>query len=159
VDVLTLTGNQGIVTMGDLASKLQADWAEIGVKANVKQQAAAELLGTYRASKAPIVVLLWGPDFPDPDANGTPFSDAAAKSIANRNNWHDSKAAALAKTAALETDPTKRAADYKALSDYVEHNGPYAVLFQPANLYALRANVQGFTWNPIGYTDLWTISK
>ena len=38
-------------------------------------------------------------------------------------------------------------------------NGPYAVLFQPTRLIALRSNVQGFEWNPMGFTDFWTILK
>lgn len=159
IDLRTYTGSNGIVQWGDLAAKLQADLAEAGIKVKVSQQPAADLLADYRAQKAPIVVLAWGPDFPDPDANGTPFSSYAAKSIGWRNNWDDAKAADMAKTAALETDNTKREADYKALTDYVMHNGPYAVLFQPTNLFALRSNVTGFVWNPIGYTDLWNIGK
>jgi peptide/nickel transport system substrate-binding protein len=159
IDVLTLTGNQGIVPMADLAAKLQADWAEIGVKVNIKQQPAAELLATYRASKAPIVLLLWGPDYADPNTNATPFSDINAKVIAKRNNWEDKQAIEMAKKAKLETDPTKRAAEYKELTEYVAHNGAYAVLFQPVQLFAQRSNVQGFEWSPMGFSDLWTISK
>ncbi|MBI1802237.1 MAG: ABC transporter substrate-binding protein [Chloroflexi bacterium] len=156
IDMLTLTGNQGLVSMGDLAAKIQADWAEIGVKVNVKQQPAAEMLGTYRAQKAPIVLLLWGPDFPDPDANGTPFADAP---LGKRNNYDDPKAKDLAKKAALETDPAKRLAAYKELTDYLAHNGPFAILFQPNQLFAYRSNVQNFVWSPAGFSDLWTISK
>ena len=156
MDMLTLTGNQGLVNMGDLAAKLQADWAEIGVKINVKQQPAAEMLGTYRAQKAPIVLLLWGPDFADPDANGTPFADAP---LGKRNNYDDPKAKELAKKAQLETDPDKRKAAYKELTDYLAHNGPFAILFQPSQLFALRSNVQGFAWSPMGYSDLWAIGK
>lgn len=156
VEILTYTGNSGIVPMGDLAAKLQADWAEIGVNAKVTQQDQATLLAAYRAQKAPIVVLLWGPDFPDPDANGTPFSGSP---LGKRNNFDDPKARDLAQKAALETDNTKRAADYKELTDYMAHNGPFAILFQPVKLYAIRSAVKGFVWNPIGYTDLWNLSK
>jgi peptide/nickel transport system substrate-binding protein len=156
MDMLASTGNAGLVVVGDLAAKLQADWAEIGVKVNVKQQAQAELLATYRAKNAPMVLLDWGPDFPDPDANGTPFSGAP---LGVRNNFDDPKARDLAKKAALETDPTKRLADYKELTDYLAHNGPFAILFQPSKLFAFRSNVQGFTWSPAGESDLWTISK
>jgi peptide/nickel transport system substrate-binding protein len=156
MDMLTYTGSGGLVVWGDLAAKIQADWAEIGVKINVKQQSGAELLGTYRAQKAPIVMLAWGPDFPDPDANGTPFSGSP---LGKRNNYDDPKARDMAAKAAFETDPTKRLADYKELTDYLAHNGPFAILFQPSQLYAYRSNVQGFTWNPAGYSDLWTVSK
>lgn len=156
VELQTYTGNSGIVSMGDLAAKLQADWAEIGVNAKVTQVDQTTLLTAYRAQKAPIVVLLWGPDFPDPDANGTPFSGAP---LGKRNNFDDPKARELASKAALETDNTKRAADYKELTEYMAHNGPFAILFQPIKLYAMRSNLKGFDWNPIGYVDLWNLSK
>ena len=159
MDLMTYTGSNGIVQWSDLAAKLQADLAEIGVKVNVKQQPAAELLKTYRASEATIVVLAWGPDYPDPNTNATPFGDANVKSIAKRNNWLDQKAADMVAAAKLEADPAKRVAMYKEITDYIAHNGPYAVMFQPVTLIALRSNVQGFTWNPMLYSDLWTLSK
>lgn len=159
IDMLTLTGNQGLVPMGDLGAKIQADLAEVGIKLNVKQQPAAELLGTYRAQNAPIVLLLWGPDYPDPNTNASPFAAYSAGVIAKRNNWEDQKATDMANAAKLEKDPAKRVALYKELTDYIAHNGPYAVLFQPQQLFATRANVQGFDWNPMGYADLWTIAK
>lgn len=155
-DMVTLTGNQGLVPMPDLGAKIQADLAEVGIKLNVQQQPAAELLAAYRASKAPIVLLLWGPDYPDPNTNAAPF---AAGIIAKRNNWADPKTPPMVEAAKLESDSAKRVALYKELTDYVAHNGAYAVLFQPAQLFATRANVTGFDWNPMGYADLWTIAK
>lgn len=61
--------------------------------------------------------------------------------------------------AKLKADPAKRVAMYKELADYIAHKGPYAVLFQPVTLLALRSNVKDFSWNPMLYSDLWTISK
>ncbi len=159
IDLLTLDGNQGIVNMGDLGAKLQADLAEIGITLNVQQQPSAELLGTYRAQNAPMVVLLWGPDYPDPNTNAGPFSDYAQQVIAWRNNWEDPKAAEMATAAKNEADPAKRVELYKELTDYVAHNGPYGVLFQPVQLFAMRNSVEGFDWNPMGYVDLWSVSK
>lgn len=157
MDLLVPTGNgPGGVSWGDLAAKIQADWADIGVKVNIKQQAQADILTSYRAQKAPIVLLLWGPDFPDPDANGTPFAVAP---LGKRNNFVDPKAADLASKAALETDSTKRAADYKDLTEYMLHNGPFGILFQPSQLFGTNANLKGFVWNPAGYSPLWEVSK
>jgi hypothetical protein len=39
------------------------------------------------------------------------------------------------------------------------HNGPYAVLYQPAALFGVRNTVQGFEWNPMGFADFWKIVK
>lgn len=149
----------GGVAWADLAAKVQADLAEIGVTVNIKQVAQAELLTSYRAQQGQLVMILWGPDFPDPDGNVGPWTDFAAKSIAYRNAWDDKEIAAKGRAAALETDPTKRAALYKEITDYVLHKGPYAVLYQPTQLFAVRDNVKGFEWNPMGYADLWLISK
>jgi peptide/nickel transport system substrate-binding protein len=159
VEMLVPTGaGPGGVAWADLAAKLQSDWAQIGVTVDIKQVAQAELLGSYRAQEGQLVMILWGPDFPDPDANVGPWTNYDAKSIAFRNSWQDA-IADKAHAASLLTDPTERAAAYKEITDYVLHNGPYIVLYQPTQLFGLRANVTGFAWNPMGYADFWTISK
>ena len=125
---------------------------------NIVQTAQAEFLNVYRAQKGQLVLILWGPDFPDPDANVGPFTDYEAKSIAWRNAWQD-EISKKAREAALMADPAQRNAAYKEITDYVLHNGPYIVLYQPTELFGLRDNVKGFAWNPMGWTDFAAISK
>jgi peptide/nickel transport system substrate-binding protein len=160
LELLVPTGQApGGAAWADLAAKLQADLAKINVTLNIKQTTQAELLGSYRAQKGQLVMILWGPDFPDPDANVGPFTDYAAKSISYRNAWDDKTIAQKARDAALITDPAKRAAAYKDITDSVLHNGPYIILYQPIENFGLRSNVKGFVWSSIGWTDFWTISK
>jgi peptide/nickel transport system substrate-binding protein len=149
----------GGVQWSDLAAKLQSDWAQIGVNVEIRQVTFAELLDAYRAQGAQLALLYWGPDFADPDTNVTPFTNYEAKSIAWRNSWDDPDIAAKAKDAALMTDQAEREAAYKEITEYVLHNGPYAVLYQPAALFGVRNTVQGFAWNPMGFTDFWRIVK
>jgi peptide/nickel transport system substrate-binding protein len=149
----------GGVQWSDLASKLQADWAAIGVNVEIRQVTFAELLDAYRAQGAELALLYWGPDFADPDTNVTPFTNYDAKSIAWRNSWNDADIAAQAKAAAVMTDAAEREAAYKEITDYVLHNGPYVVLYQPAALFGVRNTVSGFEWNPMGFTDFWKIVK
>ena len=149
----------GGVQWSDLAAKLQSDWAEAGMTITIKQVSFAELLDAYRAQGAQLALLYWGPDFADPDTNVTPFSSFEAHSIAWRNSWDDADVAAQAKAAALMTDAAEREAAYKDITEYVLHNGPYAVLYQPAALFGVRSTVQGFEWNPMGFADFWTIVK
>ncbi len=148
----------GGIAWADLAAKLQSDWDKIGVKVDIKQVAQADLLGSYRAQKGQLVLILWGPDFPDPDANAGPWTDINAHSIAFRNSWDD-PIAEKTRAAALITDPAERTAAYEEITDYVLHNGPYIVLYQPTQLFGIRANVTGFAWNPMGYADFWVIGK
>lgn len=160
LELLAPTGQApGGVAYSDIAAKLQSDWAKIGVTINIKQTTQAELLGSYRAQKGQLVLILWGPDFPDPDANAGPFTDYAAKSIAFRNSWDDKTIAAKGRDAALIADPAKRAAAYKDLTDYVLHNGPYVILYQVKEQFGVRSSVKNFVWSPIGWTDFWLISK
>jgi peptide/nickel transport system substrate-binding protein len=149
----------GGVQWSDLAAKLQSDWAQIGVNVDIKQVSFAELLDAYRAQKSVLALLYWGPDFADPDTNVTPFTNYDAHSIAWRNAWNDPDIGAKAHDAALMTDQAAREAAYKEITEYVLHNGPYAVLYQPAALFGVRNTVQGFAWNPMGFADFWTITK
>jgi peptide/nickel transport system substrate-binding protein len=149
----------GGVAWADLAAKLQSDWAKIGVTVTIKQTTQADLLTAYRAQQGQLVMILWGPDFPDPDANVGPFTDYAAKSIAYRNGWDDKTIAQKGQDAALITDTTKRAAAYKDITDSVLHTGPYAILYQPTEIFGLRSNVKGFAWNPMGWLDFASITK
>jgi peptide/nickel transport system substrate-binding protein len=149
----------GGVQWSDLAAKLQADWAAIGVNVEIRQVTFAELLDAYRAQGAELALLYWGPDFADPDTNVTPFTNFDAQSIAWRNSWNDADIAARAKEAAVMTDAGEREAAYKEITDYVLHNGPYVVLYQPAALFGVRNTVSGFEWNPMGFTDFWKIVK
>ena len=160
LELLIPTGQApGGVAWADLAAKMQADWAKIGVTVTIKQTAQADLLTTYRAQKGQLVLINWSPDFPDPDGNVAPFTDYAQKSIAYRNGWDDKAIAQKGKDAALLTDTTKRAAAYKELTDYVLHNGPYVILYQPTEIFGLRSNVKGFAWSPMGYLDFASITK
>jgi peptide/nickel transport system substrate-binding protein len=160
LELLVPTGPApGGAQWSDIAAKLKDDWSKIGVTANIKQTTQAELLTTYRAQKGQLVLILWGPDFPDPDANVGPFTDYNAKSIAYRNGWNDATSAEAARKAAVITDPASRAAAYKQITDYVLHNGPYVILYQPTAQFGLRSNVKGFVWSPVDWTDFASISK
>jgi peptide/nickel transport system substrate-binding protein len=160
LDFLVPTGTApGGVAWADLAAKLQSDWAKIGVTVNIKQTTQADLLTTYRAQKGQLVLINWGPDYPDPDANVGPFTDYNAKSIAYRNGWNDATITQKGRDAALITDTTKRTAAYKEITEYVLHNGPYVVLYQPTELFGLRSNVKGFNWSSIGWVDFASVSK
>lgn len=160
IELLVPTGPApGGVKWSDIAAKIQSDLDKAGIKLVLKETAQAQLLAVYRAQKGQMVLILWGPDFPDPDGNATPFSDYEAHSIAWRNQYSDSAAAALAKQAALEPDLTKRRTLYKQLTDKVLHEGPYIVLYQPMKRFGLRQNVQGFVWNPMAYAEFRTVTK
>lgn len=160
VDFLVSTGScAGGVPCQDLAAKVQSDLAKIGIKANIRQMVNSELLTVYRAQKAELIQVAWSPDYPDADGNGTPLSDYAAKSLAWRNGWNNAAASKLAQSAAVETNGTRRLAQYGQLTALVAKEGPFAVLFQPYKPIVLQAGISGFNRNANGDVQFEKISK
>jgi peptide/nickel transport system substrate-binding protein len=144
-----------------IAAKVQNDVGQIGLKLTIKQIQQSELLNIYRAQKGQLVLINWGPDFPDPDGNVTPFTNYDAKSIAWRNAWEAPDIAKLGQQAALEADATKRADLYKQLTERVLHEGPYVVMYQPTRAFGVRKNIKGFAYSPADTPSIsfWLISK
>jgi peptide/nickel transport system substrate-binding protein len=162
IEVLVPTGPApGGLENSTLAAKIQSDVEQAGLKLNLKQIQTSELLNIYREQKGQIVLISWGPDFPDPDANATPFTNYEAKSIGWRNSWEAPEIAKLAKDASLAQDAAQRTALYKQLVERVQHEGPYAVLYQPVRSYGVRKNIQGFAFGPSSTPGVWfwTLSK
>ncbi len=141
----------GPIDFPTLATKVQSDLAKVGITLNLQQLQVSELLNIYRGEDAAakqMVFILWGPDFPDPDGNVTPFTNYAAKSIAWRNGWDNPEIAALAAEAAVAATTEERVALYAELTERVFHEGPFAVLYQPIRTYVVRSDVTGFTFDP-----------
>lgn len=145
--VATGTGPGGL-EWSVLGAKIQADLDLIGLKVNIQQMTQAELLDIYRAQGGEMTLMNWGPDYPDPDGNATPFGSWDAHSLAWRNDWNDANAIELTKQAAQAASTEERIALYAELVDYVQHNGPYIMLYQPIRTFGVRSNVTGFFYDP-----------
>jgi peptide/nickel transport system substrate-binding protein len=162
---IQLTVGSGIATGGlensTLAAKIQSDIEKTGLKVKIQQIQSSELLNQYRAQKLQMVMLSWGPDYPDPHTNANPFSNYEAKSIAWRNGFESPEIAKIALDASLAPDPAKRAELYKQMTERLFHEGPYAVLYQPTRTFGVRKNIKGFVYDVATAPNifLWTISK
>jgi peptide/nickel transport system substrate-binding protein len=130
-----------------IAAKIQSDVAQIGLNLNIQQTQQSELLNIYRAQGAEMVLINWGPDFPDPDGNVNPFTNYGSQSIAWRNAWDNPELGELGKQAALELDTDTRVQLYAELMERVAHEGPYIMLYQPTRTYGIRNNVSGFVFD------------
>jgi peptide/nickel transport system substrate-binding protein len=156
IEFLVPTGPApGGIEWATLAAKIQSDVEQTGLKLNIKQVQQSELLNIYRAQKGQMVFINWGPDFPDPDGNATPFSNFDAKSLAWRNAWENRAAVDLSKQAAVEADPARRAELYKQLTELVQNEGPYVMLYQPTRSYGVRNNITGFQYDPAATPSIW----
>ncbi len=162
---IQFTVGSGIATGGleiaTLAAKIQSDIEKTGLKVKIQQIQSSEMLNLYRAQKLQMVMLSWGPDYPDPHTNANPFTNYDAKSIAWRNGFQSPEIAKIALDASLAPDTAKRAELYKQMTERLFHEGPYAVLYQPVSTYGVRKNISGFKYDPATTPGIffWTISK
>lgn len=131
-----------------IAALIQSNLAEVGLKVNIQQMTQAQLLDIYRAQGGELTLMNWGPDYQDPDGNATPFANWDAHSLAWRNDWNDATAIQLSKDGAIATDEAQRVEIYRQLVEYVQHNGPYVMLYQPTRTYGLGPSVTGFISDP-----------
>lgn len=160
VEFTVTTGScGGGVPCADLAAKVQADLAKVGIRTKIRQIVQAEALKLYRAQQASLIMVGWSPDYPDPDGNGTPLADYGAKSLAWRNNWKNDAASKLAQAGSIETDRIKRAAIYKQLTQLMAQEGPYAILYQPYRPIVTSAKISGFVRNANGNVDFTKVKK
>lgn len=117
-------------------------WREVGVKAKLQvvenftqMRAEGQQIGNNsNSTRLPdplgAIWISWGPE--------SAFQKSGAfKSTAAFN--------AAGKALEAETDPEKRKALFKAMLDAFEDEAPGTVLYQPAELYAVRSNVK---WRP-----------
>lgn len=129
-----------------VTQRLQKDWEQIGVKAEVLLQPDSDLQTTVTNHNYD--ALLYGISLgPDPDTYAYWGSTQADQRAVNRVNFSEYKSAAADK--ALEggrtrSDPSLRAVKYKPFLEAWRNDAPALVLYQPRYLYVTRDIVHGF---------------
>ncbi|MGI0129362.1 MAG: ABC transporter substrate-binding protein, partial [Thermoplasmata archaeon] len=160
VELLTGTGTAaGGVSLGDLAAKVKNDLAAVGIRVNVRQIASSEMLKTYRAQQAQMVLLGWYVDYPDPDDFAKPFGDYTQKSLAWRLNYANDPLAKLVDQAAGMQNTPERASIYKKVNDIEAQDGPFAVLYQPMISFGVSKRIQNLVFDPVNYIDFLSLTK
>lgn len=150
-----------------IATQVQADLAQIGIKVNITQLVSAQFFELYRAQKHHFLVAGWGVDYADPDALAKPFAhccttgpEAPVRQLAWRNMYVDCDTTKFVEEAARELDAEKRRAMYEEIQRRVLHNGPYVILYYPLSQVVTRGVVQGLALNPMeSFTEFWGVSK
>ncbi|MEW6398948.1 MAG: ABC transporter substrate-binding protein [Bacillota bacterium] len=147
----------GGVYWRDIAAKLKDDLAKVGITVEIKEMTSAALLDIYRAQKHQMVLMGWGPDYPDPDALAKPFANHRMKQLTWRNSYYNDDLADKVDKAAAAFASDERLQLYRELTDYVLHNGPFAILYQPRVSIAMRDSVLNYQYNSLWTTELASI--
>jgi peptide/nickel transport system substrate-binding protein len=136
----------------EIAQAIQATLAQGGIKSEITTAEGKTLWPLYRARKHDIILARWSPDYVDPHSNADAFAhnpdnrlEAKLTGVlAWRNAWADDGSNMMAVKARNELDLGKREGLYLDLQRKLQHDSPYAIMFQQNEQVASRKSVQGF---------------
>jgi peptide/nickel transport system substrate-binding protein len=134
----------------DMAQSVQQTMGQAGIKVSITATDQKQLITEFRGRKQQATLISWTPDYLDPHTNASTFafndndSDDAPHPLAWRCHYFDPAINAKTTAAVKEVDPVKRKAMYAELQKIITDDGPYILMFQPANEVASRANVKGY---------------
>jgi peptide/nickel transport system substrate-binding protein len=140
-----------------LAAKLQADLAQVGIKATLEPKERSVMLSEYRAGKPQLMLASWTPDFLDPH----PWADAfyGAGPVPKRVKYSNPKVNELIASANKEQDPKKRDGLYKEMTRIVMDDAPTIMLIQPKSYVGINPAIKGYAIHPIWFITVSKLSR
>lgn len=134
-----------------MAEMIQADWAAIGVHANIVTYEWGEYLKRASQGDHQTMLIGWGGDNGDPDNFFTPlFGCAAVNGGANYSRWCDKPFEALIDAARREPDHAQRSRLYQQAQQVMAQQVP-AIMIGHSTVYEPISNrVKGYMISPVG---------
>lgn len=134
-----------------MAELMQADLAQIGVRANIvsyEWNSFRRKLGAYEHDS---VLIGWSADNADPDNFFRPLlSCSAALTGSNRANWCDTNFDNLISQALLTADQKQRRSYYMAAQQYLAEQMPLLSIAHSQRFQAISSDIKGVKINPYG---------
>jgi len=142
-----------------MAEMIQADWAKIGVKANIVTYEWGEYLKRAKNGEHQTVMMGWTGDNGDPDNFfATLFSCQAAKDGSNYSRWCDTSFDKLIGTASEESDHAKRVALYEQAQVVMHDQAPALIVAHSTVYEPVRKEVKGYVVDPLGKHNFANVS-
>ncbi|MBV9812979.1 MAG: ABC transporter substrate-binding protein, partial [Acetobacteraceae bacterium] len=146
---LTVLAVAGNADQAGISTIVQQFWSQLGVRLKIEQLDNATLTAKYRAEDFQIRNAAWTDDIADPSEIASYFVD-----YSNIHSLHggfdDPRVQTLYKQSQVETDPAKRAADYKEIQQIYMTAAPILFLYETPYPVALAKQVQDFNQIPLG---------
>jgi dipeptide transport system substrate-binding protein len=140
------------------AELLQADFAKIGVKADVKVIEWGELIKEAKAGQHDTLFMGWAGDNGDPDNYLSPlFSCGGVQSGINFSRFCDPQLDKLIADGKATTDQAKRAKAYEAAEQIIHDQALWIPLGYPTAAAITRTNVSGYQVSPFGRQNFTTV--
>ena len=159
---LTYTFSQADPTWEPVGLALQASFADIGVTLDLKNVADTTKRELVAKGDYDLGTGAWTPDYADPFIFMNLWYDPTKMGApGNRAFYENPKVTALINEAASIVDQKKREQLYIDAQKIATQDAPYLLLFQKNDIFARRASVKGYVYNPmlLQVYNLATMSK
>ncbi|WP_226782840.1 ABC transporter substrate-binding protein [Oceaniglobus trochenteri] len=141
------------IAFADIAAKVQADLAEIGINVELNPESVQANLDNYRGGTLEMSVQWWG-GTPHP-SNSLPFT--SGKLVGLRAGWAEGgspELEELASKAEVASVADERIALYREWQTKLNEVGPFIPLFQPPVTLVGTKDIEPLEYNPMWTVDL-----
>jgi dipeptide transport system substrate-binding protein len=141
-----------------MAEMLQADWAKIGIKANIVSYEWGEYLKRAKAGEHDTMLIGWTGDNGDPDNwLGTLYGCDAVNGN-NFSKWCDPAYDKLIKDGKRLDDQERRSALYRQAQEVLKSQVPITPIAHSTVNQPMRTEVKGFKVSPFGLNSFYGVS-
>ena len=147
---LTLIYSERRASWEQIATILQSNFAEIGVKLKLELMANPTLRDRVDKGDFELCLGAWSPDFADPFMFMNFWFDSKNGGLpGNRSFYKNDEVDALVRKAASIADQSERTKLYYQAQEIVMKEAPYIFLYQVQTIVPMRKNVMGYVYNPM----------
>ena len=140
------------------AQMIQADWAKIGIKANIVSYEWGEYIKRAKNGEHDVMIYGWTGDNGDPDNWLGVLYSCAAVSGSNFAKWCDPAYDTLVQQAKLSRDRAERIRLYQQAQHILKEQVPITPIANSKVFQPLRKEVQNFKLSPFGLTPFYGVS-
>ncbi len=128
--------------------RIVADLEEVGIEVDVRVVTWSELAERIDARAAPLFLLAWVADIPDPDAYLRSLFESGVSG--NYFGYDDAETDAMLREGTRVLNPIERAELYRRIERHVLAQAPIVPLYHTMGAVAVRTTVHGFEPGPMG---------
>ncbi|MGY4494362.1 ABC transporter substrate-binding protein [Pseudomonas sp. TE3610] len=140
-----------------MAEMLQADWARIGIKANIVSYEWGEYIKRAKAGEMDAMLIGWTGDNGDPDNWLDTMLGCDAVNGNNFGKWCDADFDKLVKAAKATADQPTRTALYQQAQHRMKDQVPITPIAHSTVYQPMRSNVEGFKISPFGFNSFYGV--
>jgi len=147
---LGLLIDPGIREWADIATIVQANLAEVGIKVKIEGFARPTMRAKLDKADFDMATGFWTPDYPDADMfTWFWFYSKNGGLAGNRSFYVNPQMDRLVVAQRQETDPAKRLALFRQIQKIAVEDAVYVYLHQAIYRIPMRERVQGYVYNPM----------